>query len=123
MGALASENKRIISTIMKVIKRKGYYFVDSVTSPRTICRSVAKPIGVRFIERNVFLEGTSENKTKAYIKQQLAAAGNMALKNGYAVAIGHVGSAGGKVTVQAIKEMIPQLEGKGIKLVYISELI
>lgn len=123
MGALASGNKRIVTDVMKVVKKKGLYFVDSVTSHRTICRSVAKSIGVRFTERDVFLEGTSENKTKAYIKKQLEKAGNIALKNGYSVAIGHVGSAGGKVTVQAIKEMIPQLEGKGIKLVYISELL
>lgn len=123
MGALASENKRVVSDVMKVVKRKGLYFVDSVTSPRTVCRSVAQTIGVRFIERNVFLEGTSKNRTKAYVKHQLAAAENLALKNGYAVAIGHVGSAGGKVTVQAIKEMIPELERKGIKLVYVSELL
>lgn len=62
-------------------------------------------------------------KTKAYIKQQLAKAGDIALKYGYSVAIGHVGSVSGKITAQAIKEMLPQLEGKGIKLVYISELI
>lgn len=123
MGALASENKRIVTDVMKVVKNNGLYFVDSVTSPRTVCSSVAKSTGVRFAQRDIFLEDTSENKTKAYIKHQLEKAGDMACKYGYSVVIGHVGPAGGKVTAEAIKEMIPQLESKGIKLVYISELI
>jgi polysaccharide deacetylase 2 family uncharacterized protein YibQ len=122
MGALASENERVVSSVMKVVKRKGLYFVDRVTSPRTVCRSVAKVFGIKFAERNIFLEGDTKNKTKAYIKQQLTAAKSLALKKGYAVAIGHVGSAGGQVTVQVLKEMIPELERDGIKLVYISEL-
>lgn len=122
MGVLASENERVMSCVMKAVKEKNFYFVDSLTSPRTVCRSVAKKIGVKFAKRNVFLEKPS-SKTKSYIKKQLAIAGDLALKNGQAVVIGHVGSAGGKVTAEAIKEMIPILESKGIRLVFISELL
>jgi polysaccharide deacetylase 2 family uncharacterized protein YibQ len=121
MGALASEDKRVVSAVMRVVKRKKLYFVDSVTSSRTVCGLVAKNIGVPFIERNVFLEGSSKNKS--YVKQQLSVAEKLALKNGYAVVIGHVGSAGGKATIQAIKETIPEMEGRGIRLVYVSELL
>lgn len=123
MGALTSENERVISCVMKVVKEKNLYFVDSVTSQKTICKPVAKKIGVKFIERNFFIENSSKNKNKEYIKKQLASAGNMAIEKGHAVAIGHVGSAGGKVTAEAIREMIPGLESKGIEFVFISELL
>lgn len=123
MGALASENKRVVSAVMRVVKRKKLYFVDSVTTPKTICRPVAKGLNTPFIARNVFLEGSSKNKSISYVKQQLSIAEKLALKNGYAVAIGHVGSAGGKATIQAIMEMIPEIEDKGIKMVYVSELV
>lgn len=122
MGALASENQRVVTSVMTTVKEKGLYFVDSVTSPRTKCKSVAQKLEMRFIQRDVFLESNSENKTKKYIKKQLSAAGDLALKTGYAVAIGHVGSAGGKITAESIKEMIPELEGKGIEFVFVSEL-
>lgn len=123
MGALASEDKRVVSAVMNVVRREKLYFVDSVTSPKTVCRGVAESAGVPFVERNVFLEGASGSKSIGFVKQQLSVAEKLAHKNGYAVAIGHVGSAGGKTTVQAIKEMIPEMEGRGIKLVYVSELL
>lgn len=122
MGALASENERVISAVMETVSEKGLYFVDSLTSARTVCRKAAKKTGINFIERDVFLEGNSNNVTKNYVKSQLSKAGEIALKYGYAVAIGHVGSAGGRVTAEAINEMIPVLEKKGIEFVYVSEL-
>jgi len=123
MGALSSENNRIMSDVMSVVKEKGLYFVDSVTSQKTVCRAVAKKLGAKFAERNVFLEKSIKYKNKDYIKKQLMAAGDMALKHGYAVAIGHVGPVGGRITAEAIKEAIPELEEKGIRLIYVSELL
>lgn len=121
MGTKASENKRVMSCVMNIAKEKKMYFVDSKTSSHSVCTSVAKSVGLRYAERNIFLE-TISNKSKEYIKKQLHLAGELALKKGSAIAIGHVGSAGGKVTAEAIKEMLPSFERKGIKLVYVSEL-
>jgi uncharacterized protein len=121
MGTISSENERIMTCVMEAVKENGLYFVDSRTSQKTVCRSVAKKVGVKFTERNIFLEHAS--KKKQDIKKQLSLAGDIALKKGHAIAIGHVGSEGGKVTAEAIKEMIPQLESRGIELVFVSELL
>lgn len=121
MGCLASENERIMTSVMSTVKEKNLYFVDSRTSSKTVCREVAQKVGVQFAERNVFLEHSS--KAKDYIKKQLSIAGDVAIKKGYAVAIGHVGAVGGNVTAEAIKEMIPELEEKGIEFIFVSELI
>ena len=57
----------------------------------------------------------------AVVKKNLEKTAQIALKNGFALAIGHVGPEGGKITAQAIKEMAPEMEQKGIEFVTISE--
>lgn len=121
MGTKSSENKRVMTCVMDTTKSKNMYFVDSKTSSHSICSSIADKIGLKYTERNIFLETTS-NKSKEFVKQQLISAAELSLERGAAVVIGHVGSAGGKVTAETIKEMIPFIENKGIKLVYVSEL-
>ncbi|ADY55848.1 protein of unknown function DUF610 YibQ [Syntrophobotulus glycolicus DSM 8271] len=121
MGSLASQNERVISNVMEVVKARNLYFVDSRTTPNTVCKAVAKRFGVKFLQRNIFLEHSS--KTKGYIEGQLVEAGELALKEGYAVVIGHVGAEGGAITAQVLEEMIPKLESKGIEFVYASELL
>lgn len=121
MGAIVSENVRIMTDIMTVLRERGLYFIDSRTSQRTVCRSVAEKLGIKFAERKTFLEHAS--KTKNYIEKQLLIAGDLAIKQGSAIAIGHVGNEGGKLTAECIKEMIPKLERMGIELVFVSELV
>lgn len=120
MGSRASENDRIMTCIMRIIKAKKLYFVDSKTAEKSVCKSIAEKFEINFVENNVFLEASS--KSKSEIKKQLDLAGRIALKKGFAVCIGHVGPAGGVETAKAIEEMIPELESKGIELVYVSEL-
>ena len=56
------------------------------------------------------------------VRERLRQAENAALKNGTAVAIGHVGPEGGKITAMAIGELKSELEEKGIELVTVSEM-
>ena len=56
------------------------------------------------------------------VKANLRKAAEVALEKGEALAIGHVGPEGGMVTVQAIRELIPELEEAGITFVTVSQL-
>lgn len=120
MGDKASGDERVMTCVMNIIKERKLYFVDSRSCRHPIGKQVAEKVGIKFTEKNIFLEHYSKSKWK--IEEQLKSAGELAIKNGYAVAIGHVGSEGGKITAKAIEEMIPELENQGIKLVFISEL-
>ena len=82
----------------------------------TVGQEVAKTYGVDYATRHVFLDN---NNDKAYILGQLRATEKIAKKNGYAVAIGHPKSQ----TYVALKEWLPTLEEKGIKLVPMSEIV
>lgn len=121
MGSKASSEEIIISAILDEIKERELFFVDSKTASKPIAQAIAKQKNVVCFNRDVFLESL-DNKSKSFIKKRLKEAGDIALKKGYAVAIGHVGKEGGKVTAKAITEMIPEFDEKNIKLVFVSEL-
>ena len=120
MGAKAGEDERIINDVLDVIKIKGLYFVDSRSCRHPIVKKIADEKGVFCFDRDFFLDG---EKPKSYIIDQLSKAGDMALKKGFAVAIGHVGTEGGAITAEAINEMLPEFEKRNIQLVFVSELV
>ncbi len=119
MGSKAGNEKHVISSILDIVKKKNMFFVDSRSEDHPIAKKLADNIGILCHDRDVFLDG---NKSKSYIIEQLRKAGDIALKNGKAIAIGHVGTEGGKVTAEAISEIIPVLENNNVQLVFVSEL-
>ncbi|MCR4434960.1 MAG: divergent polysaccharide deacetylase family protein [Clostridiales bacterium] len=119
MGSKASSDESIISAVLDIIKEKDLYFVDSRTADHPIGKKIADAKGVRCYDRNIFLDG---QQPKSFVKKRLTEAAEVALKKGYAVAIGHVGIEGGKVTAKAIREMLPEFDRRNIELVYVSEL-
>ena len=119
MGSKAGEDENVISSILDVIKSKRLFFVDSRSCRHPIAKSIADNKGVVCFERNIFLDG---GRSISAIKKQLETAGKMALDRGEAVAIGHVGTEGGRDTAQAIAEMLPEFKEKGIRIVFTSEL-
>ena len=119
MGSAIMEDARSLSAVMEVLKEKGVPFVDSMTTAKSLGKAVAAEKGVALLERDVFLDSTD---SVAVVKDNLRKAGEVALEKGAAIAIGHVGPEGGKITAQAIKEVAPELERAGITFVTVSEL-
>lgn len=119
MGSKASGNEAVAQAMLDVIREREMYFVDSKTAYHPVCMKVSSEMGVVCFERDVFLDG---QQPKSFVKKRLAEAGEIALKKGRAIAIGHVGIEGGKVTAAAISEMLPEFDEKGIQLVFVSEL-
>ena len=120
MGSKVMENKELIAEILTLAKENNLYYVDSLTTGKSKAGEAAKEIGTQIYLRDVFLDGTKDSST---IEKNIKKAADVAVKEGYCIAIGHVGQAGGKVTAQAISNMLPYLAEKGIKLVTMTELI
>lgn len=119
MGSKIMENEEILNVIFGDIKNRNLFFVDSMTTPKSKGKEIAEKYNINYIQRDVFLDSTND---VAQVERNMRKTGEIALKKGYAVAIGHVGAEGGKVTVQAIKNTYKELENKGIKFVTVSEL-
>jgi polysaccharide deacetylase 2 family uncharacterized protein YibQ len=119
MGSAIMEDGRSLSAVLETLQERNMLFVDSVTTGKSLGRKIAGEKGVTFLARDVFLDSTDDVNV---VKANLRKAAEVSLEKGYALAIGHVGPEGGMVTVQAIRELIPELEAAGVTFVTVSQL-
>lgn len=119
MGSAIMENREKLEAVMDVVAEKNAVFIDSLTTGKSTGKAVAEEKGVSFLERTMFID--CPGNTEQVVKNIISSA-EIAKKNGYAVAIGHVGPAGGITTAEAIKRAVPEIEKMGVKLVTVSEL-
>lgn len=120
MGSKITEDKEKMTAVLNEAKSRNLYFLDSLTTSKSVGEETARELGVPYVKRDVFLDSTQDIKT---IENNLLKAAEIAKENGSAVAIGHVGAEGGKATAQAISNLYKQLEGEGIEFVTLDELI
>jgi polysaccharide deacetylase 2 family uncharacterized protein YibQ len=116
MGSRLMEEPEKIKIVFLELKRRGLFFLDSRTTPQTIGLQVAQSVGLKAMERNIFIDNSS---TEEDIKQQLEQLIQLSLSKGKAIGIGHPHPS----TLKSIKEMIPKLKEKGIEVVPLSVLM
>jgi polysaccharide deacetylase 2 family uncharacterized protein YibQ len=118
MGSMVTEDTEIMRVILRKVKEKGLFFVDSYTTGKSVAFSVAREMEIRTGRRKVFLD--MENfKDVAYIKKQIEKLEKTAKKDGEAIGIGH-----NRIwTAQALKEELPKLQADGIELIYASQIV
>jgi polysaccharide deacetylase 2 family uncharacterized protein YibQ len=115
MGSKATQDKKLIGIVMGKLKEKGLYFLDSVATPKSICKQEAKRFGVKFIRRDIFLDNIAD---KDYISSQIDKLIKRARQKGAAVGIGH----DRPLTLQAIKEVSEKEQYDDSEYVFASEL-
>jgi uncharacterized protein len=116
MGSKATGDLRIMKALMEVLKKEGLYFVDSHTSTHSMGPQAARQSGVAFASNDRFLD---PEKDLEAIKKAIRLAIRKAKQEGKAVAIGHPHP----LTVRAIREMIPEIEGAGVQMVFASGVV
>lgn len=115
MGSKLTQDEKAIKIIFEELKKKGLFFLDSLTA-KSICKTVAKNIGVKFIARSVFLDNISD---EAYINKQIRLLVKQAKLKGAAIGIGH----DRRLTLEVLKKVMPELEKReGVRFVFASEL-
>ena len=115
MGSKFTEYEEGMKIVLKEIKERGLFFVDSKTSFNSVAYSLAKEMNIKTAERSVFLDNV---QTEEAIKAQLMEAVKIAKIKGEAIAIGHPYIP----TINVLKKTAPDLEKEGIKLVFASSL-
>lgn len=116
MGSRLTEDEKVMKLVLRELKERNLFFVDSKTSPKSVAYREARKAGLKCGKRDVFLDNEINLD---YIKGQLRLLSRIALSQGKAIGIGHPH----RPTLQAIKELIPELEERGIELVSVSELL
>ena len=116
MGSLLTEDRGKMHAVMDVVKQRNLFFIDSVTSTKTVAWRVAREQGIPHLTRDVFLDNKQEWN---YINGQFKKALQVSIAQGYAVLIGHPYPE----TVEYLAQALPLLDQLGIKLVSASELL
>jgi uncharacterized protein len=116
-GSQATADATLMDELMPVLRDRHLFYVDSRTTAATVAYDTAQDFGVRSAFRNVpFLDDVAQ---VAAVRKQLALALRGAREKGEAVAIGHPHPA----TLQALREVLPQAQAQGIRLVHASDLV
>jgi polysaccharide deacetylase 2 family uncharacterized protein YibQ len=116
MGSAATQDPRTMAIVFKELKNKHVFFLDSFVTPKSVCSALSTKIGIGFARRDVFLDNIEEAE---YIKGQIYKLKSRAKTKGYAIGIGH----DRRITLEVLREVMPQLEKEGYKLVFLSELV
>jgi len=115
-GSKATADARVMNDVAAVLARDDRFFIDSMTSSKSIAEATARAHGVRVAARDVFLDNQAE---VAYTEGQLRAAVAIAKRTGSAIAIGHPRP----TTLEAVRDLVPELQAQGINFVLVSSLV
>ncbi len=115
-GSRATADPALMAALMPELRRRGLFFVDSRTLASTVAYDTAERLGVRAASRKVFLDDSANREA---IFGQLELAARDADRDGFAIAIGHPRPD----TIDALAEDVPRLEARGIRLVFVSDVV
>ena len=117
MGSAATTDLGIMEAVTAVAKRRGIYYVDSLTTSGTAVAEAARREGIPYWERNVFLDNAPD---RASIIRAVEDGKKLASKDRPAIMIGHVWSA---ELAQTLTDLYPQLVAEGFSLSTISRFM
>ncbi|HHC25395.1 MAG TPA: divergent polysaccharide deacetylase family protein [Desulfobacterales bacterium] len=115
MGSRMTTFSTNMYQILSVLKKRDLFFIDSVTTGDSLCRSSARLLQVPFAQRDVFLDHVQDAD---FVRRQFRQLIRVANHYGEAVGIGHPHN----VTYQIFREALPELRKK-VRLVPASEIV
>jgi len=116
MGSGATADPRLMAAVMRLLRERHLYFVDSRTTPASVAFSAARREGLPAFYRSVFLDDT---ETVPYTLGQLRRFRHILEEQGVALAIGHPHP----TTITALAQYLPELEQSGVRLVPVSRIL
>lgn len=116
MGSRFTSCPEEIKEVLKILKARGLFFVDSLTTSRSVGYKTAKSLQMATAHRHIFLDNSPEEPA---ILSQLYRLKRHAEKYGYSIGIGHPY----EQTARAIASFKGVIRKSGISLVQVSKLV
>ncbi len=117
MGSAATSDPATMRALMEVLRKKGLFFLDSLTSANSVANGMAREAGVPTLRNRIFLDYDSENEETITANLNLLI--RSARNKGFALGIGHPHVA----TLNVLAREIPKLQADGICFVTVSEMM
>ncbi len=114
MGSLLTESGEKMRPVMELLRERGLFFVDSMTTSRSVAFETARDMGVPAAKRSVFLDN---EPTREYMMIQMEHLLGAARHRGEAVGIAHPFPE----TLDFLREVLPRLESD-FEVVSVSEI-
>lgn len=86
MGSRFTRDEASMKTILSILDDRGLFFIDSLTTAKSVAAEAGRAIGAKVYARDVFLDPEADQETVA---RQLALVERIAVETGFAVAICH----------------------------------
>ena len=116
MGSRVTQNADAMKVVLQIVKQRDFFFIDSLTSPRSVAYTIAREMGIRSGRRAMFLD--LEDGEGAIAKQLYALAAR-ARQEGAAIGIGHAK----RETLTALQRVLPELTERGFTFVLAEEIV
>ena len=116
MGSLLTTKTDSMKWVMEVLKGRSLFFIDSLTSPKSVAEKTAQEHGLKTVSRDVFLDNI---RTEQAIDKQFSRLLKLARRQGSVLAIGHPYPE----TMAYLKKRLKDLEKDGVRLVPLSKIL
>jgi len=117
LGSAATRDERVMNAVLGVLQKRRLYFLDSLTSSKSIAYNAAGRLGVPAARNDIFIDtGTEEEAVVAGRLDQLL---DTAKERGFAVGIGHPRP----WTLRAILASREKARADGIEFVFLSAVV
>lgn len=116
MGSAFTRDTSGMTALLKEVKARGLFFLDSLTISHTVTSPLAEELGVDFARRDIFLDN---EKTEDFFLRQWGRLKRKTLKRSSAVAIGHYR----RLTLEMLEKEIPGLAEDNLQLVPLADLV
>jgi polysaccharide deacetylase 2 family uncharacterized protein YibQ len=114
MGSAFTQDERAMSVVISTLKKHDLFFLDSITSPKTVGYDLAKMRGIKALKRDLFLDDSSDPVEIEKRWRELIA---IADKKGHAILLAHPR----KNTLEFLKNTLENNDQ--VTVVSISELV
>lgn len=115
MGSAFMEDEEKLAVVLRELKKKGLFFIDSRTTPHSKAGELAAKMGIAFAMRKVFIDnGQDREITVRNMLGHLEDNGNHRI-----IMIGHPY----RSTILALREAVPLLKARGAVIVPPTELL
>jgi hypothetical protein len=115
-GSKATADPRTVRVVLNALLERGYFFIDSRTSGRSIAYDTAIELGVLSGENRLFIDNKNDVND---IKLKIREAAEIARRDKAAIVIGHARHN----TAEALRQMKDELKAMGVAVVFATEVL
>lgn len=115
-GSLATADARVMRAVCATLKPYGVFFLDSLTSPKSVAYNVAVDAGLRAASNTIFLDDGTDRRED--VEERIHELIRTARKHGSAIGIGHPHP----WTLEALQASIDDLDAE-VQVVTVCELV